>query len=264
MTFTKLIGPLCFLTFAVTCRAEGLNLGGAFETIRKFSTWEISQNPQQSIDAIDQGALVTFQGVPLAVALQIPYPTTQYGFPNDYYLSVEFGKGRRTAFGWVEVDRWLKDKRAYVVIKRNNKAIGDDGVGLLVLGSEKSQYQYFPEVDWLRVEPFRGTLGWEVARDRWVELIFRENEFSRRVGGTRKELENGFVEERPWLTGATRTYFSRKNTWVKVDVEFLEGRITKISKLYLERPYCGPACADTASHQSSPPPLEVEQFRPNH
>jgi hypothetical protein len=249
MTFTKLIGPCCLLAFAATCQAQWLNLGGMYETSNRMSMWQVEQLPWQSIETIDHGASVTFDGVPLAVVLgQISYPSegqqqkNPNGFqsPNDYYLAVEFGKGRKAAFAWVDVNRWLKDKAAYVVVKRNKEPIGESGFGLLIL-DDWSHLQYMPQVEWLRVEPFRGTPGWDFARDRWLELIVRDSE-PIRVGQTRSELERFFVEQDARLKGAIRTYSSKKSGFVKVDVEFLEDRIVKISKPYLGMPYCGSAC----------------------
>jgi hypothetical protein len=213
-----------------------------------FSASELALLQQRTITATDHGTPVTFQGVLLTDMLAkvaTPAGGKYRHTAASYYLVAEGRDGYRAVFAWAELDPSFMDKAVYVVSKRDGKPLPDnDGPFELVVPGEKRNARWVRQLTVLRLEP--NTTPYDSEQARWIREHLPELE-SIKVGMTRKDLLNVFMEEGGISTRTWERYVYRKCIHVKVDVQFApvgeptgffrvnpDDRITSISKPYLQ------------------------------
>ena len=156
MTFIKLIVLSGFLVSLARCQAPAsLVVQGIGGTSAALSVLNLSKLPQQTVKVADHGTPAVFEGVLLSDVLakvDLPLGEKFHSSGAAYYMVVEAKDGYRATFAWAELDSTFMDKSAYVVTKRDGKALSDkDGPFQLVTPGEKRGGRWVRQVAALRI-----------------------------------------------------------------------------------------------------------------
>jgi len=210
------------------------------------SVSELALLQQRSITTTDHESTVTFQGVLLTDVLAkvlTPAGEKYHHTSASYYLVAEGRDGYRAVFSWAELDPSFTDKAVFVATKRDGKPLAEnEGQFELVVPGEKRKARWVRQLNLLRIEP--NATPYDSDQARWIRENLPELE-SIKVGMTRRDFLNVFMEEGGLSTRTQQRYVYRKCGYVKVDVEFTpvgdpsgspgpDDRIAKISKPFLE------------------------------
>ena len=156
MAVLRLIAAVSFFLPVALCQVpSSLTVQGIAGTSVVLSVADLSKLPKKSVQVTDHGKPATFEGVLLADVLAkvaLPLGESFHSTVASYCLVVEARDGYRAVFAWAELDSTFMDKPVYLVLKRDDQALGEkEGPLQLLVPGEKRGARWVRQVAALRV-----------------------------------------------------------------------------------------------------------------